>query len=52
MFAGNSMVSRWENGTRLPDAAMITRLSKVLDIDVGTLREINPRMNIVFLTAY
>ena len=37
MFVGNSTVARWENGTRLPDAAMITRLSKVLDVDVGTL---------------
>ncbi len=37
MFVHNSTVARWENGTRLPDAAMITRLSKVLDVDVGTL---------------
>ena len=37
MFVNNSTVARWENGTRLPDAAMITRLSKVLDVDVGTL---------------
>lgn len=37
MFVNNSTVARWENGTRLPDAAMITRLSSVLDVDVGTL---------------
>ena len=37
MFVNNSTVARWENGTRLPDAAMITRLSKVLDVDVNTL---------------
>ncbi|MDO4537051.1 MAG: response regulator [Coriobacteriales bacterium] len=37
MFVNHSTVSRWENGTRLPDAAMITRLSKVLDVDVNTL---------------
>ena len=37
MFVNNSTVARWENGTRLPDAAMISRLSKVLDVDVGTL---------------
>lgn len=32
-----STVARWENGSRLPDAAMITRLSGVLDADIGTL---------------
>lgn len=37
MFVNNSTVARWENGTRLPDAAMITRISIVLDVDVGTL---------------
>lgn len=37
MFVNNSTVARWENGSRLPDAAMITRLAKVLDVDVGTL---------------
>ena len=37
MFVNQSTVARWENGTRLPDAAMITRLSTVLDVDVSTL---------------
>ena len=37
MFVDNSTVARWENGTRLPDAAMISRLSRVLDADIGTL---------------
>ena len=37
MSVNNSTVTRWENGTRLPDAAMIARLSKVLDVDVATL---------------
>ena len=37
MFVTRSAVVRWENGTRLPDAAMITRLSGVLDADVGML---------------
>ena len=37
MFVNNSTVARWENGSRLPDAAMIARLAKVLDVDVGTL---------------
>lgn len=37
MFVNNSTVARWENGSRLPDAAMIIRLAKVLEVDVGTL---------------
>ena len=37
MFVNNSTVARWENGSRLPDAAMIARLSRVLDVDVSTL---------------
>jgi len=30
-------VVRWENGSRTPDAMMISNLSKCLNIDVGTL---------------
>ena len=37
MFVNNSTIARWENGSRLPDAAMIARLSRVLDVDVSTL---------------
>ena len=37
MFVNGSTVTRWENGSRLPDAAMITRLARVLEVDVGTL---------------
>lgn len=37
MFVNQSTVARWENGNRLPDAAMITRLSGVLNVDVSTL---------------
>jgi DNA-binding LytR/AlgR family response regulator len=37
MFVNKATISRWESGTRLPDAAMITRLSRVLDVDVSTL---------------
>ena len=37
MFVNNSTVARWENGSRLPDAAMIARLSQVLAVDVGIL---------------
>lgn len=37
IFVTRSAVARWENGSRLPDATMITRLAKVLDADVGVL---------------
>ena len=37
MFVNNSTVARWENGSRLPDAAMMLRLAKCLDVDVNTL---------------
>lgn len=37
MFCNQSTVARWENGSRLPDAAMITRLSAVLEVDVNSL---------------
>ena len=37
IFVNHSTIARWENGSRLPDAAMITRLSNVLEVDVGTL---------------
>ena len=37
MIVNKSTISRWENGSRLPDAAMITRLSKVLEVDIETL---------------
>ena len=37
MFVTRSAVTRWENGSRLPDAAIIARLSGVLDADIGTL---------------
>jgi transcriptional regulator with XRE-family HTH domain len=32
-----STVARWENGSRLPDVAMISRLAKYLNVDVNTL---------------
>ena len=32
-----STVARWESGSRLPDAVMISRLAKCLDTDVNTL---------------
>lgn len=37
MFVNKSTIARWETGTRLPDAAMITRLSRILDVDVDKL---------------
>ena len=37
MFVNNATISKWESGSRLPDASMITRLAKVLEVDVNTL---------------
>ena len=37
MYVTRSNVARWENGSRLPDAAMISRLSQCLGVDVSTL---------------
>ena len=37
MFVNHPTVARWESGLRLPDAAMITRLAKVLGVEVGAL---------------
>ena len=37
MFVNKATISKWESGSRLPDAAMITRLAEVLMVDVGTL---------------
>ena len=37
VYVARSTVARWENGSRLPDAAMLSRLSACLDIDVSTL---------------
>ena len=37
MYVTRSTVARWEIGSRLPDAAMIARLSEVLDTDVNFL---------------
>ena len=37
MFVNNSTVTRWENGSRMPDGAMISRLAEVLDVDAGML---------------
>ena len=37
MYVTRSTIARWETGTRLPDAAMISRLSEVLSVDVNLL---------------
>ncbi len=37
MFVNHSTIARWENGSRLPDAAMIIRLSKCLGVDTNKL---------------
>ena len=37
MFVTRSTITRWENGSRLPDAVMISRLSLCLDKDVSVL---------------
>ena len=37
MFVNKATVSKWESGSRLPDAAMIVRLARVLEVDVGAL---------------
>lgn len=37
IYVTRSTIARWENGSRLPDSAMIFRLSKCLGTDVNTL---------------
>jgi len=37
LFVNHSTIARWENGTRLPDAMVIQRLSACLQVDVNTL---------------
>ena len=53
MFVNGSTVTRWENGSRLPDAAMITRLSRILEVDISTLlstaAESNESPNIIMV---
>ena len=40
MFAGQSTIARWENGTRLPDAAMMIHLAGCLGVDVDILLQL------------
>ncbi|MBQ9564498.1 MAG: helix-turn-helix transcriptional regulator [Synergistaceae bacterium] len=37
MYVSRSAVARWENGSRMPDAMMISRLSRCLDMDAAAL---------------
>ena len=37
LYVARSTIARWENGSRLPDAVMISRLSQCLGVDVSTL---------------
>ena len=37
MFVNKATISKWESGTRLPDAAMITRLARTFEVEVGTV---------------
>ncbi|MCR5008844.1 MAG: helix-turn-helix domain-containing protein, partial [Oribacterium sp.] len=37
MVVNHSTVASWESGLRLPDAVMITRLARVLEVDVRKL---------------
>jgi len=37
MYVTRSTVARWENGSRLPDTAMLSRLAQCLDVDISTL---------------
>ena len=37
MFVTKSAVSRWESGSRLPNAAMMSRLAEVLGVDMNVL---------------
>ncbi len=43
MFVNHSTIARWENGTRLPDAAMIIRLAECLGVDANTLFQLVSR---------
>lgn len=37
MYVSRSTVARWENGSRLPDAVMMSRLAECLGVDVAVL---------------
>lgn len=37
LYVTRTSVNRWENGSRLPDAAMIVKLSETLGVDINLL---------------
>ena len=37
VYVSRSTIARWESGSRLPDAAMMSRLAQCLGVDVGVL---------------
>ena len=37
IYVTRTAITKWENGNRLPDAVMISRLAEVLGVDVNTL---------------
>ena len=43
LFVNHSTIARWENGSRLPDASMLLRLSKCLGVDTSTLLQLAAR---------
>ncbi len=43
VFVNHSTVARWENANRLPDAMMILRLAKCLEVDVSNLFQLAAR---------
>ena len=53
IFVNHSTVARWENASRLPDATMICRLAKCLNVNVNELFQLaaqseeNPKVIIV-----
>ena len=53
MYVNRSTVARWENGARMPDIMMISRLSRCLDTDVGALlraaEESNESPNVIMV---
>ena len=42
MYVNNTTISKWESGSRMPDAAMIARLARVLEADAGALLSAAP----------
>ncbi len=39
LYVDRSSIAHWENGRRIPDAVQITRIAKILDVDIGHLME-------------